>query len=207
MFGFIVGTVCLVALVKVLRHGHHGGWRYAHGCGQGYGGGGCHDHHGGHDHEHGQGWGHGGSGFGRGRWGGSWGRGGGEGFILRGLFSRLETTPGQEKVIKDAFQKGRDAMREARGEWRDTSELSSLLRSETFDRTAAEGVSGKADASFAKVRVVLLESLAQIHEALDDRQRRILADIIESRGRGFFGGGPFGRGGGRNVSGSDERWV
>lgn len=201
MFGFIVGTVCLVALVKVLRHGHHGGWRYAHGCGQGYGGGGCHDHSG---HDHGHGFGHGGPGRG---WRG-WGRGGGEGFILRSLFSRLETTPGQEKVIKDAFQKGRDALREARGEWRDTSELSSLLRSETFDRTAAEGVSGKADASFAKVRVVLLESLAQIHEVLDDRQRRILADIIESRGRGFFGGGPWGRGGGgRNVSGSDERWV
>ena len=108
-------------------------------------------------------------------------------------------------MIKDAFQKVQDTMREARAEWRDTSELSSLLRGDTFDRTAAEGVSGKADASFAKVRVVLVEALAQIHEALDDRQRRILADLIESRGRGFFGGGG---GFGRNTSGGDhERWV
>jgi Spy/CpxP family protein refolding chaperone len=184
MFGFIVGTVCLVALFKVLRHGRFGGgWRHAHGCGHGYGG------HGGW-----QGHGHDG-----------WrGRGGfGPGFMLRGLFSRLETTPGQEKVIRDSFDKVREALHEARGEWKDTSELSSLFRGETFDRTAAEGVSGKADASFAKVRVVLVEALASIHEALDDRQRRILADFIESRGRGFFGGGPFGRG--RDVS--NERWV
>ncbi|HEY1957882.1 MAG TPA: periplasmic heavy metal sensor [Polyangiaceae bacterium] len=172
-----------MALIKVLRHGR-GGWRYAHGCGYGH-------HH--HDHGHG-----GGGGFGPPWARGGWGRGGGgPGFMLRGLFSRLETTPGQEKVIRDAFDRVRETVREARGEWRDTSELSSLLRGETFDRTAAEGVSGKADASFAKVRVVVLESLAQIHEALDDRQRRILADLIESRGRGFFSGRPV----------SDERWV
>ena len=193
MLGFIFGTVCLVALVKVLRHGHGcgGGWRWAHGgCGHhGYGGGGFggwHGHHGGR------------GGFGPpwARWGGH----GGGGFAERFLFSRLETTPGQEKVIRDAFQKVRDTMREARAEWRDTGELSSLLRGETFDRTAAEGLSGKADASFAKLRVVIVEALAQIHEALDDRQRRILADFIESRGRGAWTGF-----GGRNMS--DERWV
>jgi hypothetical protein len=180
MFGFIVGTVCLVALVKVLRHGHGwgGGWRYAHGCG----------HHGGwhgHDHGYGHGPGFGGGGFGRWR-----GRGFGPGFMLRGLFSRLETTPGQEKVIRDAFDKVREAVHEARAEWKDTGELASLLRGETFDRTAAEGVSGKADASFAKVRVVLVEALA---------------DFIESRGRGFFGGGPFNRG--RDVGNREDGWV
>ena len=186
MLGFVFGTVCLVALIKVLRHGR-GGWHYAHGCG--YGGGGC-GHHGGWGRHHGGGWG-----------GPPWARGGGGGFgrdfMMRGIFSRLETTPGQEKVIRDAFQKVRDTVREARGELRDTGDLTSLLRGETFDRTAAEGLSGKVDASFAKVRVVVVEALAQIHEALDDRQRRILADLIESRGRGFFHG--------RNVS--DERWV
>jgi Spy/CpxP family protein refolding chaperone len=195
MLGFIFGTVCLVALVKVLRHGH--GWRHAHGGG-GCGGHGWHGHHG-----HG-GWG-GGRGFGGPPWA-RWGGGGGfgEGFMLRGLFQRLETTPGQEKVIKDSFQRVRDTMREARAEWQDKSDIISLLRGDTFDRTAAEGLSGKADASFAKLRVVIVESLAQIHEALDDRQRRILADFVESRGRGGFG--PFGRNtGGR---GNDhERWV
>ena len=193
MLGFIFGTVCLVALIKVLRHGHgHHGWRYAHGGCGGHGYGGWHGHHGGR-------------GFGGPPWA-RWGGGGGfgEGFMMRGLFSRLETTPGQEKVIKDAFQKVRDTLKEARAEWQDKSELVSLLRGDTFDRTAAEGLSGKADASFAKVRVVIVEALAQIHEALDDRQRRILADFIESRGRGGWGGPPWARQTGGN---NDERWV
>lgn len=200
MLGFIFGTVCLVALIKVLRHGRGHGWRYAHG---GCGGRGWHGHHG-----HG-GWGGGGRGFGGPPWA-RWGGGGGfgEGFMMRGLFSRLETTPGQEKVIKDAFQKVRDTFKEARAEWHDKSEVVSLLRGETFDRTAAEGLSGKADASFAKVRVVIVEALAQIHEALDDRQRRILADFIESRGRGGWGGGRGGPPWARETGGNDdERWV
>lgn len=192
MFGFIVGTVCLVALLKVLRHGRYGGgWRYAHGCG----------------HGHGHGYGHHGEGFGPsfGGFGGWRGRGGwgGPGFMLRGLFSRLETTPDQEKVIRDAFEKVRETAREARTEFRDTSELAGLLRGETFDRTAAEGISGKADASFAKLRVVLVEALASIHDVLDDRQRRILADFIESRGRSFWNRDGYGRG--RDVS--SDRWV
>jgi Spy/CpxP family protein refolding chaperone len=198
MLGFVFGTVCLVALVKVLRHGHHGchgGWRYAHGCGPGDCGPGYgHGPWGGHHHGPGPGFGRG-----FGRWGG------GDGFLMRGLFSRLEATPAQEKVIRAAFERVRETMREARHEWRDTSELSGLLRGETFDRTAAEGLSGKADASFAKLRVVVVEALAQMHEVLDDRQRRILADIIESRGGLFrgFRGGPY-----RETSDdSSNRWV
>ncbi len=199
MLGFIFGTVCLVALIKVMRHGR-GGWRYAHGGG--CGGHGWHGHHDGHG-----GWG-GGRGFGGPPWA-RWGGGGGfgEGFMMRGLFQRLETTPGQEKVIKDAFQKVRETFKEARAEWQDKSEIVSLLRDETFDRTAAEGLSGKADASFAKARVVIVEALAQIHEALDDRQRRILADFIESRGRGWGGGGGGGPPWAQRTGGSDERWV
>jgi len=191
MIGFLIGTACLIGLVKVLRHGRHGHG----GCGPGYGfggprfmrGGGC-----GHGHHH-----HGGGGWGRGRWGGGddGPRGFGRGFFLRGLFERLQTTPGQEKVILSAVDQVQRTMREARGEWKDTSELSSLFRGETFDRTAAEGVSGKADASFAKVRVATLEAMAQIHEALDERQRALVAEFIERRGS-FFGGDSYGGGGG-----------
>ncbi len=126
---------------------------------------------------------------------------------MRGLFSRLQTTPDQEKVIRSAFDKVRETVHEARGEWRDTSELSTLLRGDTFDRTAAEGLSGKAAASFAKLRVVIVEALAQIHEALDDRQRQILAEIVERRGglfRGFRGGPPWAR---ETSDDNSNRWV
>ena len=165
MLGFIFGTVCLVALFKVLRHGRHG-WRYAHGCGHGGGwrssprcaaGAAADD-----------------------SWGprGGWRGGFGEGFMLRGLFSRLETTPGQEKVIRDALDKVRETMREARAEWQDTSSSSTLApRRHVRPHRGRRRRAAKADASFAKVRVVIVEALAQIHEALDDRQRRILAEL------------------------------
>lgn len=194
MIGFLIGTACLIGLVKVLRHGRHGG-----GCGPGYGwggprhmGGGCGHHHHGGGHHRGD--------WGRGRWGGHddgprgfGGPFGGRGFFLRRLFERLQTTPGQEKVIMSAVDQVKRTMREARGEWRDTSDLSSLFRGESFDRTAAEGVSGKADASFAKVRVAMIEAMAQIHEALDERQRALVAEFIERRGS-FFGGDSYGGG-------------
>lgn len=71
MFGFIIGTVCLIALVKVLRRGR--GW-YGHRWGYG---------------PHGGGYGHGYMGGGGARW------------FLRGLFHRLETTPGSHQAKPD----------------------------------------------------------------------------------------------------------
>lgn len=185
MLGILIGTVCLVGLIKLARRGRYG-YGYGHGCG-GRGGFGRHHHgHWGHFGGPGQGDGFGGPrGFGG---GGGWG----PGFFLRGLFERLETTPGQEKVIKQAIGELMDTMKQARGEWVDMTDLALLLTGETFDATAAEGLSGKADASFAKVRVAMVEALRKVHEALDENQRKQLSDWLRSRaGRG---GGPFGGG-------------
>jgi len=92
--------------------------------------------------------------------------------------------------VKAALDEVFATMKAARGEWTDTTDLAILLTGETFDSTAAEGLSGKADASFAKVRVAMVEALRKVHEALDERQRKILADFLRSRGqRGGFGGG------------------
>lgn len=204
MLGFIIGTVCLIGLIKVVRgrrygwarmHGYGGGggcgsYGYGGGCGGGsrhFGGWGGHHHHG-HDHDDRGGFWRGDGRDAHEETRGGFGPFGGGGFFLRGLFQRLDTTPGQEKVIKAAFEQIQKTMQEARAEWKDSSEVSDLFRGETFDRTAAEGVSGKADASFAKVRVAMLEGLAQIHEVLDERQRGIVADFLARRG-GFFGGG------------------
>lgn len=176
MLGILFGTACLIGLFKVARMGRGYGWRH-HGCGGGMGYG-----HGWGGHHHG----------GRGRWGGGDGFGFGRNMFLRGLFERLDTTPGQEKVIAAALEDVWSTMRQARGEWMDPTDLAVLLTGETFDATAAEGLSGKADASFAKVRVQVVESMRKIHEALDARQRQILADWIRARGQGrggFPGGG------------------
>ncbi len=161
MFGFLIGTACLIGLVKVIRHGR--GWGYG-GCG-------------------------GGPGFVR---GGRWGRGGfGPRWMLRRLFERLETTPGQEKVIVEAI----DDVRETASKFRDEAkkaraDVASALRGEAFDQTRMKDVFTRHDTLLEEVRRSVLVGFSKIHEALDERQRRELASILESFGHH----GPWGRG-------------
>jgi Spy/CpxP family protein refolding chaperone len=180
MFGFLFGTVCLIALVKLVRG------RWGHGYGRlGYGG--C---HGGS-----QGWGrHGGDpGWGPGWGSGSGGRTGGRGFFLRSLFERLETTPGQERVIAGAIDDLRTAAKNVRDPAKGLNDLASALRAESFDESAAAKFSVEAEEAFGTLRTAALDALRKVHEALDDRQRKMLADWIERRRFGGFG--PFRNGG------------
>ncbi len=207
MLGFLIGTVCLIGLVKVVRRGHmrRCGWGHGH-FGDAWDDGGCGGYSGGCGH-HGR-W------HGRDRHGwddgdfGSWGGGGdrlgasrGGGFVLRALFSRLDTTPGQEKVIKEAFDELRTKARVVKDDARGMrGDLASAFRGESLDAdtlgTAASRASGAVDA----VRDAAIGALLKVHEALDERQRAIAADLLESGprfGRGWRGrGGPY-RGGAR----------
>jgi Spy/CpxP family protein refolding chaperone len=130
-------------------------------------------HHYGH-HCHG---GHRGRGFrfGRGR------------FLLNRLLDRLDTTPGQEKVIREAVDTLLDDVREARSELHATrKDVAEAVRAETLDRGAIDGVFERHDQVIDRVRQNALDSFAKVHETLDQRQRRILAELIEA--------GPFARG-------------
>lgn len=174
MIGFLIGTVCLIGLVKVLRWGR---W-HRHGYGYGYG----------HGHGHGCG-GHGRHGWhGRGRgFGGGWGRGA----FLRGMFERLETTPGQEKVILQAAEDLQAAFQKLRPAAKGMEDLAAALRAESFDEGSAAKFSVEAEEMFGSVRTAVLDALRKVHEVLDARQRGMLADFLERRfqGRGFGGGG------------------
>jgi hypothetical protein len=121
-----------------------------------------------HWHHHGRG---------SGRWG--WrGR-------LRWLFERLETSPGQ------AFDKLRDEVGPSR------AAVGRALRGEQFEGAALRELFTRHDAAMDTLRRTLQGSLAQVHEALDPRQRRELADLIEHGfGSGWRHGG-YGRCGGR----------
>jgi hypothetical protein len=190
MCGFLLGTACLIGLIVTLRAGR----------------GGC-----------------GGGGWGRRGWGGGWGGGwgysgrssseGGPGehaqhdhprrgwsankWFLRGLFERLDTTPGQEKVIVSAIDEMRDAGESLRGEVRKTREdIAKATRSPSFDETVLGEAFARHDQSLESVRKAAVGAVAKIHAVLDERQREKLADIIES-GPSFFGGfGPYRRHGG-----------
>lgn len=176
MIGFLIGTVCLIGLVKVLRAGRWHRHGYGGGCG----------HHGGY----GGGWGghHGGWRGGRGGF-----RGYGRQAFLRGLFERLETTPGQEKVILQAAEELQAAFQKLRPASKGLGDLAAALRAESFDEGSAAKFGVEAEETFNSAKSAVLDALRKVHEVLDARQRGLLADFLERRanGFGFGGGGPF----------------
>jgi hypothetical protein len=177
MLGFLIGTACLIGLIKVARGHRHGS------CG-GYGYGGQ--------------WGEGGGGWGGGPWGRheghrggprGWGRGGfGPRFFLRGLFERLDTTPGQEKVILAAAEELHAALHKAKDELRGTrADFAQVIRGEAVDEASVADIFMKHDTVISETRRGVVESVRKIHEALTDEQRKQVADLVESGPR--FGGG------------------
>jgi Spy/CpxP family protein refolding chaperone len=184
MLGFLIGTACLIGLIKVLR----GGWRRGYGyrgwsggsCGGGSCGGGWGRRHGGHDQDEG--------------WGGNrhdWDRSGP--FWLRGLFERLRTSPAQEKVIREAIDEARRSAAELRDEGRHTrDDVARAVRSPSFDETVLGELFARHDTHLERVRKDMVGVLAKVHAVLDDRQREVFAQLIE-RGpfAGGFRGGPF----------------
>lgn len=107
--------------------------------------------------------------------------------FLNHLLDRLDTTPGQEKVIREAVDTLFDELHEARREFRGTrGDIANAIRAEVLDRAGLEAIFGRHDQVIDRVRHSALDAFAKVHETLDQRQRKILADIVES--------GPFGRG-------------
>lgn len=178
MLGIIIGTACLIGLVKVLRHGRGG---YGHGGG-GCGGGrwrGYRDHEGGFGQHEG--------GFRRGGWGG-WG--GGPGFFLRAIIDQLDATPEQEKVIAASFREVRDEAAKNRQEMRRSREdIAKAMRSPGFDEVLLGELFARHDTAMEAMRRTVTGALAKVHVVLDEKQRNHLADLIEN-GPGFFRRGP-----------------
>lgn len=112
---------------------------------------------------------------------------------MRWVFERLDTSPGQEKVLvqaaeelTEAFEKLRDELSARR------AAIARSLRGETFDPAALHELDARHDELIDNLRKTLRISLSKIHEALDPRQRRELADLLEHGwGHGYrrYGGG------------------
>jgi Spy/CpxP family protein refolding chaperone len=162
MFGFLLGTACLVGLFWVIRgpRGHH-----------------CH----GGRSERGRHWHHEGE-----------GRGGfGRGAFMRWLYERLDTTPGQERVMRAVMDDFVDQAHSARREVEASrSDVARALRSESFDAEALGEAFAKHDSALSGLRNAAVEGLGKVHEALDDRQRARLAELIEA-GMGRRWRGPY----------------
>lgn len=175
MIGFVFGTACLAALFALARRS---GWaRGAHVYG--YGG------HGPFGAPHFAGWT---PPFA----GGCAGPRGGAPFGFRGgpldvLFERLDTSPEQERVLRDAIGEARrrgraagDALRDAR------RELAAVLRGEHLDEVALGAALAATDQAYDGAKRAALDAAVKVHGALDARQRGVLADAVEGGARAFF---------------------
>lgn len=140
----------------------------------------------GHHHRRGRGWG----GFGSRR-------------MLRGLFERLDTSPGQERVIVDAAREIADSVRPLRDEVSASRrDVAAALRSASLDAESLGDVFARHDEALREARKRAVGALARVHDALDERQREALARMIEQRCASRWGrhGGPY-RGAGGPLHG------
>ena len=149
MFGFFIGTACLIGFVALARRGRRYGWHGHHGC---------------HGHGHGR------------------------RFWFHRILGRLDTTPGQEKVIRSAVHDFTEEAWGLRSEVRGTrSEIAAALRGPELDKAQLDRVFAKHDELIEKLRAAVLRTADQVHGTLDDRQRKQLADMIESGPWGYAG--------------------
>lgn len=172
MIGFVLGAACVVGVMRMMQRRMM--WRAQFGGGYGYG-------------AHGPGpCGQRSGGFGppwarRGWRRGSW--------ALRGLFERLETTPGQERAILaalDELRENRRALREELGQSR--GDIARAIEGGLVDDTTLEETYARHNRTLARLRVSFNEALKKVVEALDEGQRKDLASMLEGR-RSFFGWG------------------
>jgi len=121
---------------------------------------------------------------GRRRWHrhGGYGRG-----PMYAVLARLDATPGQEKVIGQALEEFWETARKGRVAMKSTREAAArAVRGETFDESGLRGTFLEQDQTLGEIRQAALEAGRKIHEVLDERQRKTLAELIESGpGYGF----------------------
>jgi hypothetical protein len=111
------------------------------------------------------------------------------GFFARMISDRLEATPAQEKVIRDATDEFREAASRLKGEGKKTrADVAAAFRKGHFDEVLLGELYARHDRSLEDLRKAFVGMGARIHEALDEKQRARLADLIEE-GPGAFARG------------------
>ncbi|HEV8245180.1 MAG TPA: hypothetical protein VGP93_05405 [Polyangiaceae bacterium] len=118
---------------------------------------------------------------GHGHWGGPWGGRG----PLYGVLARLGTTPGQEKAISAAVDEFLEVARAGRGTLKQTrGAAAKAVGGADFDEAALREAFAAQDSALDGIREAAVSAGKKIHDVLDERQRKTLAELIES-GPGF----------------------
>ena len=184
----LLGAAGVFAVARLIHHRRHFGYGgYGGGC---HGGGGF----GRHQARHWGGFDGGGGPF----WDGDdvelgshgpWGRRFGRGFIMRAVADRLDASPAQERVIRDAFEELQQSASKLRSEGRQTrADVAGAFRKGHFDAVLFGELFARHDTALEELRKAFVGAGAKIHDALDDKQRARLADLIEAGPRAWRGG-------------------
>lgn len=100
---------------------------------------------------------------------------------LHHMLAHLDTAPGQEKVIFAAARELEDRARESsKAFWDSRRDLAEVIRGAHLDEGRLEETFRKHDATLAELRSAFADALRKIHETLDERQRKVLSDLVES---------------------------
>lgn len=111
--------------------------------------------------------------------------------MIHHLFRRLDTSPSQEKVIREAMDALRERAWSLRGEGQNVRQgLSRAVAGDAFDPSAVDAAFAVPTQKLPELRDALAASLARIHEVLTPGQRKELAAMIDAGPRALF----FGRG-------------
>jgi phosphoenolpyruvate carboxylase len=111
---------------------------------------------------------------------------------LRSIFERLDTTPGQEKVVLQAADELKGAFGKAKSDLRATrADFARVFRGDAVDEASVADIFMAHDTVISETRRTVVEAVRKIHEALTEDQRARVADFIEQgrRGKGGWGGG------------------
>ena len=100
---------------------------------------------------------------------------------LRGLFYRLQTTPGQEKEIVSAVEDLMTNWKKMRGEvkgWKD--EVSASLTGEKLDEGRLQQLFERQRGEMEPIQAAFARTLSRIHEVLDSQQRKQFAELVSA---------------------------
>jgi Spy/CpxP family protein refolding chaperone len=112
-------------------------------------------------------------------------------WMMHAMLARIDATPAQERVIVGEIDKlrermygGKETLRDARGD------LAAAMRGPALDDAALGAVLGRVDAATGDARGAAVEALRNVHAVLDEKQRALVADMLD-RGGGWWRGGPY----------------
>lgn len=178
MFGFalMTGLAAFIGVRVALKHAGLRGHR--HGCGSRYDAADL-DEEGSRWPDESGGW--------RPRFGG---RRAGSRWILRAVMNRIGARPDQEATIREAMLDLEDTAHKLHGEGRKTREdIAEAMRAPGFDEVRMGELFARHDEELETLRRSLVGTLAKTHDALDEKQRRRLADLIAAGPRAFWRAG------------------